>query len=197
MDNWSPNTMVRYGFAQVDEGGNVVSIWNFPDLEEVFKEVEIQEGSVAEGKTDGDVSPPLASAVREALQLEVGEEIEGVMSRTCNGPCLEIRRPSIPPEVMSSGEDVEPDSVFYDDLPQLESEDVTCQDNSTWAEHRNHVPAHDLDMPVIHIQVGRIALVLLAASCRLTSTSEAQLPEWERDLVIHMLTHSMDGLLRS
>ena len=43
MENWSPNTLVKYGFSQIDDDGKIVSIWNFPDFDEALKEIEMHD----------------------------------------------------------------------------------------------------------------------------------------------------------
>ncbi|KAG0595786.1 hypothetical protein M758_UG197300 [Ceratodon purpureus] len=195
MDNWSPNTMLKYGFAQVDERGRVVSIWNFPDFEEALEDVDIEDGSPAEGNNDGDSSAQLASATAEALPTEVGEKIVGAMSTMYAGPHLDIEDCAISQEFRITGPDHVPGMDLYDDLPQLESEEITRQDVSTGVQNLHQSRASDLDMAVIDMAVVRIALVFLASSCQLSKNRGAIFHEAEKDLLIHMLTHSMDGLL--
>ncbi|KAG0594954.1 hypothetical protein M758_UG125900 [Ceratodon purpureus] len=40
MEGWSPQTLVRYGFSVEDESGNIVSIWNFSELEEHLRRID-------------------------------------------------------------------------------------------------------------------------------------------------------------
>ena len=47
MEDWSPSTMVRYGFSRVDDNGDIVSIWNFAELDRHLKEVESGEDVLA------------------------------------------------------------------------------------------------------------------------------------------------------
>ncbi|KAG0597035.1 hypothetical protein M758_UG306100 [Ceratodon purpureus] len=43
MERWSPRTLVRYGFCREDEAGNIVSVWNWGELEEVLNGIESSE----------------------------------------------------------------------------------------------------------------------------------------------------------
>ncbi|KAG0594328.1 hypothetical protein M758_UG067300 [Ceratodon purpureus] len=40
MDQWSPNTMVKYGLSRVDSNGDIVSIWNFGELDRALREIQ-------------------------------------------------------------------------------------------------------------------------------------------------------------
>ncbi|KAG0573847.1 hypothetical protein KC19_VG214700 [Ceratodon purpureus] len=40
MDGWSQATLVRTGFGRYDEGGNLVSIWNFGELDNILGEID-------------------------------------------------------------------------------------------------------------------------------------------------------------
>ena len=40
MEDWSPRTLVRYGFCCEDEEGNIVSVWNFAELDEALRGID-------------------------------------------------------------------------------------------------------------------------------------------------------------
>ena len=40
MEGWSPRTLLRYGFCQEDEARNIVSMWNFAELDEALNRIE-------------------------------------------------------------------------------------------------------------------------------------------------------------
>lgn len=40
IEGWSPGTLVRYGFCRVDSHGDVVSIWNFRELDEALNGID-------------------------------------------------------------------------------------------------------------------------------------------------------------
>lgn len=40
MEEWSPRTKLKYGLCTEDEDGNIVSVWNFGELDNVLNEID-------------------------------------------------------------------------------------------------------------------------------------------------------------
>ena len=52
MEGWSPRTLLRYGFCQEDEAGNIVSIWNFQQLDEALAGIVSSDDDEDNGTND-------------------------------------------------------------------------------------------------------------------------------------------------
>ncbi|KAG0572854.1 hypothetical protein KC19_VG130300 [Ceratodon purpureus] len=45
MDQWSPRTKLRYGLCVEDDQGNIVSVWNFGELDDLLRDFESDDDS--------------------------------------------------------------------------------------------------------------------------------------------------------
>ncbi|KAG0594466.1 hypothetical protein M758_UG079900 [Ceratodon purpureus] len=76
MDGWSPRTLVRYRFSREDENVNVISVWNWGELEEALEEIDSSDDDkdvLRLGTTDGVdtlVLPVDGSVVAVTRELE-------------------------------------------------------------------------------------------------------------------------------
>ena len=201
MDNWSPNTSVRYGFSRVDSYGNVVSIWNFGDWSDALSDIGFGEESGREGEC---IEPLLVTEVDTLSNVNSGQVSEGL--RGSDSPlsytpvqlgveysgirelCEAIRNArenDIPSKDMSTLEVAATNSgEFPKDLLLLEPYGI-----------------HGLDA-VIHEQwgeldSGRVALLYAAVWCMVSEKGVHQLSETGRDLLVHILCHSLQESWKS
>ncbi|KAG0594144.1 hypothetical protein M758_UG051800 [Ceratodon purpureus] len=144
MEDWSPGTLVRTGFCCVDDYGNVVSIWNFGDLEDALRGVDsserfgfgpvvavsIEEGTVPEQSDSSTVSNVEVLDSNAESGYESGSIVYGNPTLVCSGVDMPLqpyigcgcRACAWREQLYCAGEECAKDAAdYYDDMPELEN----------------------------------------------------------------------------
>ena len=194
MENWSRATSVRYGFSRVDSYGNVVSIWNFGDLEDVLKDVDMREEWPQYGGTAGPMYPNvqdtsslenffgvsfggngvlldvLDTLFHAAVEVNGGGELTNTSSEAVDGDQIASEMP--PLEQSTSGV-----ADFESSLPHLETD---------WDRGKDNVNSRQS----VELNVGRVALFVAAVWCMVSAKEGLPLSDTGHDLIVHILYHS-------
>ena len=75
----SPRTKLRVGLCTLDDNGDIVSIWNFGDLEDVLNDLDSNEGRTSEA-IEGVAEHVPGEAARSSRPLEFQAECDGSIS---------------------------------------------------------------------------------------------------------------------
>lgn len=82
MEGWSPRTLLRYGFCREDTNGNIVSVWNWGELDRDLREIE----SDGESEMDpGDNTEGKRSGVRDVRVFEGDSQGSSAQDGTMTG----------------------------------------------------------------------------------------------------------------
>ena len=89
MEGWSPRTLVRTGFCRVDSNGRIVSIWNFSELDDHLRSIELSDGVESHLRSDtardvAELLPLLESASIVPSRLSYCEDGEEGDKRLCS-----------------------------------------------------------------------------------------------------------------
>ena len=81
-EGWSPERLIKYGFRRRDDSGNIVSIWNFGELDDVLRKIDNDEKDLCEGE-DALIVDTLGAYRRrtddQSVEVGAGPNAETVM----------------------------------------------------------------------------------------------------------------------
>ncbi|KAG0571583.1 hypothetical protein KC19_VG024300 [Ceratodon purpureus] len=79
MESWSPQTKLKYGLCTLDDTGRIASIWNFPDFNELLREIdEGEESTVQSSARSSEVNGDAADS--DVVSDSVEGELDAIVT---------------------------------------------------------------------------------------------------------------------
>ena len=193
MEDWSPNTSVRYGFSRVDSFGNVVSIWNFGDWGQALNDTSDCEETSPGGEITELICPssmpPVCSdqelpfspgSERSVLKCPLSNELFAVDEPDAGGVANVIGNvygaPDINDDLPALEQCVWTNTETHDVMPALEPDCLEINEGNVGAQWRA-------------LDSGRLALVFTAIVCTVVRIQGTPIDETGMDLIGHIFLH--------